>query len=116
MRSARSPARAITLAKRAHGVDPFLVEPFWAQAFAADARNQPRRAFAFYMAATRRQPANPETWLLAGRYALEQGCAQTAYPLLERFTELVNQRAQPDEGGNDYRRALALVNSGKPRC
>ena len=110
------PARAITLAKRAHGVDPFLVEPYWAQAFAADARNQAQRAFAFYMAATRRQPANPETWLLAGRYALEQGCAQTAYPLLERFTELVNQRARPDEGGNDYRRALALVNSGKPRC
>ena len=111
-----SPARAVTLAKRAHSVDPFLVEPFWAQAFAASARGRQRQAFAYYLGATRRQPANPQTWLFAGRYALRSGCPQLAYPLLERFTELMNQQARPSEGGSDYRRALTLVNSGTARC
>jgi len=110
-----SPARAVKLADRAHSVDPFLVEPYWAKAFAADERNQPQRAFAYYVQAVHRQPANPETWLSAGEYALENECYQTAYTYLERYTEL-DQKALPSAGGNDYNRALALVNAGKGRC
>ena len=111
-----SPSRAVTLARRAHSVDPLLLEPYWAQALAADQRNKPALAFSYYLAAVNRQPANPEAWLLAGTYALQQGCPRKAYTLLLQFTELVNQRAQADEGGDDYRRALALVNAGKARC
>jgi hypothetical protein len=110
-----SPGHALTYAQRARSVDPLLVEPLWAEAFAYDARGQPARAFASYRAAIRKQPDNPQTWLLAGRYALDNGCPRTAYPLLEKFTEL-DQYARPSNGADDYRRALELVNSGKPRC
>jgi O-antigen ligase len=110
-----SPARAVALADRAHSVDPFLVEPDWAKAFAADERKDPQRAFAYYVQAVHRQPANPETWLAAGEYALENDCFQTAYTYLEKFTEL-DQKALPSVGGDDYRRARALVNAGKGRC
>jgi hypothetical protein len=109
-----APARAMTLAKRARSVDPLLVEPIWAQAFAAEG-SRPAVAQAYYLEATRRQPANPQTWLLAGRYALQQGCPRLAYPLLEKFTEL-DPYERPSSGPDEYRRALALVNSGKPTC
>lgn len=110
-----SPARAVKLADRALSVDPFLVEPYWAKAFAADARNRPQQAFAYYVQAVRRQPENPETWLAAGEYALGNDCYHLAYTYLERYTEL-DQKALPSAGGDDYQRALALVNAGKGRC
>ena len=62
--SRSSPQRAITLANRAHSVDPLLVDPFWARRVRAGARGQPQRAFDDYVAAVRRQPRNPQTWQL----------------------------------------------------
>jgi hypothetical protein len=109
------PARAIMLAKRAESVDPFLVEPLWARAFAAEERGHPRQAFAEYVRAVRRQPKNPETWQLAGLYAYSLRCYQTAYTYLEKYTELDN-KARPSAGGQQYNDALRRVNAGRGRC
>lgn len=110
-----SPSQAITLAKRAHSVDPLLVEPYWAQANAADTRNQVSRAVAYFRLATERQPQNAQTWLLKAEYELGIGCARHALTDFYRFNAL-DPYAQPSEGPSDYRRALRLVNSGKPLC
>ena len=111
-----SPARAVQLADRAHSVDSFLVEPYWAKALAAEQRHQPeRQVFDFYVQAVHRQPANAETWLSAGEYAFGIGCYQTAFTYLEKYTEL-DQKALPSAGGNDYNRARDLFNAGKGRC
>ena len=110
-----SPARAVQLADRAQSVDPFLVEPLWAKALAADARGRQQRAFDYYVDAVHKQPKNPQTWLFAGRYALDKRCYHLAYTYLEKFTEL-NQKARPSAGGDDYNRALRLVNAGKGKC
>jgi len=104
---------AIHLANRARSVDPLLVEPLWALAAAYEDR--PTLAFAYYRAAVRKQPHNPETWLAAGLYALRIGCPRNAYPYLEKFTELDNKN-RPDVGADAYREALRLVDSGKPKC
>jgi O-Antigen ligase len=109
---ASPPARAVQLANRAHSVDPLLVEPYWAKAGAA---TQPRVAFAYYVEAVHRQPANPATWLAAGEYAFGIGCYQSAYTYLERYTEL-DQKARRSEGGDDYNTALGRVNAGKGVC
>ena len=103
------------LAKRAEAVDPLLVTPLWAKAFAAELQGRPQRAFDEYVRAVRRQPRNPETWQLAGLYALSRNCYHLAYTYLERYTELDN-KAKPSEGADAYRRALRLVNAGKGRC
>ena len=107
-----SPARAVTLADRAESVDPLLVEPLWAKAFAA---GPPQRAFAFYSEAVHRQPHNPQTWLLAGRFAFDQRCYRTAYTYLEKYTELDN-KARASAGGDEYNAALRQVNLGNGRC
>jgi tetratricopeptide (TPR) repeat protein len=112
---AANPARADTLAKRAHSTDQLLVEPYWAQADAADARKQYGDALRFYGLATRVQPDNADTWLDKAEYELGLGCARHALTDFYRFNAL-NPYAAPDEGPSDYRRALALVNSGKPVC
>jgi tetratricopeptide (TPR) repeat protein len=103
------------LAKRARSVDPLLVEPYWAQANAADARNEVSRAVAYFRLATERQPQNAQTWLLKAEYELGIGCARHALTDFYRFNAL-DPYAQPSEGPDDYRRALRLVNSGKPLC
>jgi Tfp pilus assembly protein PilF len=105
----------VTLAKRAEAVDPLLVEPLWARAFAAEQRGQPQLAFNEYVRAVKRQPRNPETWRLAGLYAFSQNCYHLAYTYLERYTELDN-KARPSAGGDTYRRALQLVNAGRGKC
>ncbi len=110
-----SPARAVVLAKRARSVDPLLVEPLWALAFAAELRGNLPLALARYEQATREQPQNAQTWLAAGQFALNNDCARRALTLLYRFNDL-DPKARPSEGPDDYRRALRLVNSGKPRC
>jgi hypothetical protein len=110
-----SPARAVQLANRAQSVDPFLVEPLWAKALAADTLGQQQRAFNYYVEAVHKQPKNPQTWLFAGRFALDQRCYHLAYTYLEKFTEL-NQKARPSAGGDDYNRALKLVDAGKGKC
>jgi hypothetical protein len=112
---AASPARAITLANRAHSLDPLLVEPYWAKAFAAATRGQPQQAFQEYVAAVHRQPKNPQTWLAAGEYAKDAGCPYLAYTYLEKYTEL-DQKARPSEGADDYRAMLWKVNHRQYRC
>ena len=103
----------VKLADRARSVDPLLVDPLWTIAFAYDDR--PALATAYYQEAVDKQPHNPRTYLLAGLYALDHGCPRRAYAYLEKFTELDN-KARPDQGADAYRRALALVNTGKPTC
>ena len=63
----------------------------------------------------RAQPKNPETLRLAGLFELSHGCPHHAYMYLEPFTELDPQDRQ-DKGGNAYRRARDLINTGKPTC
>ena len=110
-----APARAVTLADRAESVDPLLVDPLWAKAFAAEAQGRSQRAFDFYVRAVHRQPKNPQTWRLAGLYAYQQRCYRLAYEYLEKYTELDN-KAKPSQGGAAYNRALTIVNSGKAKC
>jgi O-antigen ligase len=110
-----SPARAVTLAKRAQSVDPLLVEPLWALAFAAELRGEVPTAYAYYLEATRKQPKNADTWLFAGQFAFAHGCMQAAYTNLEKFTELDN-KARASRGADAYREARRQVNTGKPKC
>ena len=77
--------------------------------------DDPATRIRLYREAVRRQPKNPQTWLLAGRFAFEQRCYQTAYTYLEKYTELDN-KAKPSAGGDDYNAALEKVNAGKGRC
>ncbi len=110
--AASTEQQAFRLADRAHGADPFLVDPFWAKAFAAEGSS----AFPYYRQAVDVQPENPQTWLAAGEYALNAlNCPYLAYHYLERYTELDN-KARPSEGANDYRRALRRVNRAQGTC
>lgn len=109
---AGSPARTISLAKRARSVDPLLVEPLW---WEAGAQTDPRKAVALYQAAVDEQPKNPQTWLAAGLYGVSIQCPRLAYYYLERYTEL-DPKARPSQGADAYRAALRQVNTGKPRC
>ena len=109
------PAHAVKLAKRARSVDPLLIEPLWALAFAAELRGDLRTAYAYYEEATRKQPKNARTWLLAGQFAYAHGCMRAAYDNLEKFTELDN-KARPSVGGDAYNAALKVVNAGKAKC
>ncbi len=106
---------SVTLAKRARSVDPLLVEPLWTLALAAEIHGEPFVARAYYDEATRLQPQNAQTWLYSGRFELENGCARHALTAFYRFVAL-DPKARPQDGPDDYRRSLALVDSGKPRC
>ena len=110
-----SPQHAVALAKRARSVDPLLVEPLLTLGFASDLAGRPRVARAYYAQAVRAQPKNPDTLLRAGLFELANGCARHAYAYLEPFTEL-DPKERPENGPIAYRRALALVNTGKPTC
>ena len=112
---ALSPQHAMTLAKRARSVDPLLVEPLLTLGFASDLQNRLLDARAYYAEAVRAQPKNPEPLRLAGLFELNHGCPRHAYAYLEPFTELDPQERQ-DKGGDAYRRARDLVNTGKPIC
>ena len=105
----------MTLAKRARSVDPLLVEPLLTLGFASDLQNRLLDARAYYAEAVRAQPKNPEPLRLAGLFELNHGCPRHAYAYLEPFTELDPQERQ-DKGGDAYRRARDLVNTGKPIC
>ena len=113
--AASDPARAVVLAKRARSVDPLSVEPLYAEAFAEISRGRTRRAATLLHKATEVQPKNPQTWLHLGLLELDVGCAHAALPHLRRYVEL-DPQARPSSGGDDYHRALDLVNSGKPKC
>ena len=108
-----STAKSVKLANRARSVDPLLVDPVVTLAFASE--DQPFLARAYYAEAVSMQPKNPETLLLAGLFELAHGCPRHAYAYLLPFTELDPQERQ-DRGGDAYRRARDLVNSGKPTC
>ena len=107
-----SPTRAVALALRARSVDPLNAEAVWAQALASTGY---LRQQALYALATRKEPANPQWWVLKAQFELQSGCARAALVDFYRFNAL-DPYANPDAGPNDYRRALRLVNSGKPRC
>jgi len=109
-----APGRAIALADRAHALDPFLVEPYWVKADALDTRGRTRAAFAEYVAAVRRQPKNPQTWLFAGEYAMRVGCPYAAWQHLERYTELDQKSNGP--GGDEYNAMLKLVDTHAYTC
>jgi len=106
------PGHVIALAKRARSVDPLLVEPLWWQ---ADAEKNPRVQLGLFKEATKRQPENPQTWLFKARFELDYGCARLALADFYKFNAL-DPYAQPSAGPADYRKALKLVNSGKPKC
>jgi len=110
-----SPSHALTLANRAHTLDPLIVDPYTAKAFAYESRNQKSRAFDEYVAAVNRQPKNPETWRAAGQYAWDVGCPYLAYTYLEKYTEL-DQKARPERGGDTYNAALRRVNNRQYTC
>jgi len=105
-------ATAVRLAKRARSVDPLNAEAVWAQALAAPGY---LRQLALYALATRMEPENPQWWVLKAQFELASGCARAALVDFYRFNAL-NPYANPNAGPNDYRRALALVNTGRPRC
>lgn len=104
-----------TLARRARSVDPLLVEPLWTLALAAELRREPFAARAYYDEATRLQPQNAQTWLYSGRFELDNGCARHALAAFYRFVAL-DPKARPEDGPDEYRASLRLVDSGKPRC
>lgn len=108
-------ADAPRLANRAEAVDPLLVEPLWAKAFAAHERREFARALAYYGDAVDRQPENPQTWRLAGEYAFSLRCYRSAYEYLVKYTEL-DPKGRPGSGADDYREALRQVNAGNNRC
>ena len=87
-------------------------EAVWAQALATGGYSP---AVALYALATRKEPQNPQWWLLKARFELSSGCARAALVDFYRFNAL-NPYANPSQGPDDYRRALALVNTGRPRC
>jgi len=107
-----SAKRSVVLARRAHSADPLLLDPYWLQALAAAT---PRDAYAWYLAATRRQPHNPQSWLSAGLFAERVGCPYQAWTNLEQYVTL-DPNARPDEGGNDYNRMLKRVNERRYTC
>src|SRR5215212_9346566 len=109
------PAKAVALARRARAVDPVSIEPLFAQALAEETRGNLGDAAALFERATKVQPRNPQPWGWLGRLELDAGCARAALSHLERYVEL-DPQARPEAAAADKDRALALVNSGKPRC
>ena len=104
-------AHAITLANRAHALDPFLLEPYWAK---ADAAPTTREAYRQYVLAVARQPKNPQPWLLAGEFAMNANCPFAAWQHLERYTELDQKSNGP--GGEEYNAMLKLVDKHEYTC
>jgi hypothetical protein len=107
-----NPKRATQLANRARGVDPLLVEPYWAL---ADAQTSYGHALYYYDLATKRQPQNAQAWYYKAHFELQSNCARAALQDFYKFNAL-DPYERPDAGPDEYREALALVNSGKPRC
>jgi tetratricopeptide (TPR) repeat protein len=102
------------LANRARGVDPLLVQPYWVL---ADASNSYANAVYYFGLATKKQPDNAQAWLYKAEFELENGCARAALQDFYKFNALdPYERRVPHAGPLEYDRALALVNSGKPKC
>jgi hypothetical protein len=118
-----SPARAVTLAKRAHSLNPFSLDPVFTQALAEQelAQRAKRRATrdlhltrarGLLQKATEVQPDSAQAWYSLAAFDLSLGCPRHALPSFERFYQLNPQ----DPGVRLKDRALRLVNSGRPNC
>ena len=109
-RRPRSPAaRATTLANRAHALDPFLLEPYWAK---ADAAATTREAYRQYVLAVRAPAEEPAAVAPRGRVrACGAGCPYAAWQHLERYTELDQKSNGP--GGDEYNAMLKLVDAAQ---
>jgi hypothetical protein len=122
--------KAITLANRAHRVDPLMIDPFLtASAAESDiatmiARRRgtgwaPRYARAnasaldYLTRATRLQPDSALAWYLLGSYYLTDGCPYAALPAFNKAT--VFDGKNPAYAAA-YAKTLARVNSGKEKC
>ena len=81
---ARDPARPPRAGGRSAARRPVLHAGVRGRA----AQEPPRAPTRYYVEATHRQPANPETWQAAGLYAHGLGCPRLAYDNLVHFTEL----------------------------
>ena len=105
-------ARAITLANRAHALDPFLLAPYYAKA--RRRRDDRARRSGSTCSPCERQPKNPQPWLLAGEFAMQADCPFAAWQHLERFTELDQKSNGP--GGEEYNAMLKLVDEHAYTC
>jgi hypothetical protein len=116
--------RAITLAKRARSINPYLVDPLYQAALAESAiahglKNTAakKRAYAaalgYYTKATEVQPHDAMAWYDLGWFDLYvRNCPHAAYPAVNRFTTLDGQ----DPKNAIYAITLKKVNSGKYKC
>jgi O-Antigen ligase len=116
--------RAISLAKRARSIDPFLVDPLLTSALAesaiahrlksvAERKQAYGQVLGYYEKATQVQPYNALAWYeLAAFDYYVRDCPQAAYTAINRFTTLNGQ----DPKASLYPKLLKLVNSGKARC
>jgi hypothetical protein len=100
------------LANRARGVDPLLIQPY---VVLADSATSYPRAIYYLGLATKKQPENAQAWLYKAEYELGFNCARAALQDFYKFNAL-DPYERPTNGPDDYRKALALVNSGKPKC
>jgi hypothetical protein len=124
-------SRAITLANRSRKLNPFALDPLFQAAFAETdiagrlIRTKPvgwrpasaaalDQARSDYEKATRVQPDSALAWDQLGYFQLiTRGCPRAALPDFSKATVLDGR----NPGYNlHYSEALALVNSGKPRC
>ncbi len=118
-------SHAITLAKRARSVDPFLVDPLFQAALAeteiaGTLKNPVEKAQAlahvlgYYEKATKEQPDDAFAWYELGTFDfVVRGCPQAAYTAINRFTTL---DPQDPKGQALYQQLLKLVDAGTARC
>ncbi len=111
-----NPTHAVTLAKRAHAVDPFLVEPYWAQAHGGrrlGGRPYSRGTLAAD-APPAAEPADVARRRRSSRWQLRAARTRPAHNL-ERYTEL-DPKAAAEQGGDATTTALKRVNNRQYRC
>ncbi len=123
-------AKALTLAKRAHSVNPLAVAPLLtaaaAQSGIASENAQQRTAgwakrysiattsaISFLTQATQLQPDNALAWYLLGSFRLAEGCPYAALPAFSKATVFDGKKPAYAEA---YQATLLRVNSGKEKC
>jgi hypothetical protein len=123
-------AKALTLAKRAHRVNPLAVAPLLTAAaaqsgIASENAQHPTAGWAkrysvattsaisFLTQATRLQPDNALAWYLLGSFRLAEGCPYAALPAFSKATVFDGKKPAYAEA---YQSTLLRVNSGKEKC
>ena len=91
-------------AEQARSLDPFSLQPLFAQARVEEAARNEEAALAVYRKATRVQPENPVSWLELGLYEFHLGDRCSAYVHLNRAYTL-------DPAGKHWTRDSELVRS-----